>query len=205
MANSNFIVQNGLTVGPLTIDATSGNITTSGAINSTNAGPTTFGGNLQPSANASVNLGSTSAWWNNVYGVTFIGVATTAKYADLAEKYLADADYAPGTVVVFGGDKEITISNNTHDVRIAGVVSTNPAYLMNSDQQNGTPIAFTGRVPCRVMGPVFKGQPLVQGSNWGIAEGLNPDYFAPGCILGKSLEDITDNSIQTIEVVVGRF
>jgi hypothetical protein len=55
------------------------------------------------------------------------------------------------------------------------------------------------------MGPVYKGQPLVQGMNWGIAEGLNPDYFTPGCVLGKALADIDDKSIQTIEVAVGRF
>ena len=160
---------------------------------------------ITPAANASVNLGGTANWWNNVYGVTFIGVASTAKYADLAENYSADAVYEPGTVVVFGGEKEITISNTTHDNRVAGVVSTKPAYLMNSDLKTGTPVALTGRVPCRVQGPVYKGQPLVQGMNWGIAQGLNPDYFTPGCVVGKALEEIADNSIKTIEIVVGRF
>jgi hypothetical protein len=140
-----------------------------------------------------------------ITGGTFSGVSTTAKYADLAENYLADAEYAPGTVVVFGGDKEITASNRTHDKRVAGVVSTKPAYLMNSDLVDSIPVAFTGRVPCLVRGPVEKGDPLVTSDTYGVATALNTDLFTPGCVLGKALESIVDNSIQTIEVAVGRF
>ncbi len=160
---------------------------------------TGFYGNILPSANLTYNLGSTTAWWN-----TFYGVSTQAKYADLAENYQADAEYAPGTVLIFGGDFEVTTTNITHNTAVAGVVSTNPAYLMNAATGNVS-VALTGRVPCRVRGPVNKGTVLVTSDILGVAEAINSSMFRPGCVLGKSLEEITDNSVQTIEVVVGRF
>lgn len=158
----------------------------------------TASANVVPSANLTYNLGSTTAWWNNMYGVS-----VQAKYADLAEHYAADADYVPGTVVVFGGAKEITVSNISHDPRVAGVISTNPAYLMNAASA-GLPVALTGRVPCQVQGPVAKGDRLVN-IDTGIAGRLDPALHEYGCIVGKSLGEIADDSIQTIEIVVGRF
>jgi hypothetical protein len=158
----------------------------------------TTAGSIVPSANLTYNLGSTTAWWNNVYGVS-----VQAKYADLAEHYTADDLYGPGTVVVFGGAKEITVSNISHDPRVAGVISTNPAYLMNAANA-GLPVALTGRVPCQVQGPVAKGDRLVN-IDTGIAGRLDPALHEYGCIVGKSLGEIADDSIQTIEIVVGRF
>ena len=93
----------------------------------------------------------------------FHGVATTARYADLAEKYLADADYEVGTVVVVGGDAEVTASS--YGLRAIGAVSANPAYLMNKDLVNGTAIALKGRVPVKVISPVKKGDRLVAADN----------------------------------------
>jgi len=130
--------------------------------------------------------------------------ANKALYADLAENYTADAEYAPGTVVVFGGDKEITVTTTSHDTRVAGVISTNPAYLMNGANA-GLPVAFTGRVPCQVQGPVTKGQVLVTSTIAGVAQTIDNSQFLPGCVLGKALESINTNNIETIEVVVGRF
>lgn len=130
--------------------------------------------------------------------------ATSARYADLAEIFAADKDYQPGTVVVFGGDAEVTTTTTTHSTAVAGVVSTNPAYLMNNGAI-GLPVALTGRVPCMVRGPVAKGTVLVTSDANGIAEALNSSLFRPGCILGKSLETIEDSSVKLIEVVVGRF
>jgi hypothetical protein len=153
---------------------------------------------IVPSANLTYNLGSTTAWWNNIYGVS-----VQAKYADLAEHYVADADYEPGTVVVFGGEKEITISTQSHDTAVAGIISTNPAYLMNAAIA-GLPVALQGRVPCRVQGPVKKGDVLVTGTTPGVAQRIGMNW-QPGCVLGKALESINTNNIQTIEVVVGRF
>ena len=130
--------------------------------------------------------------------------ATSAQYADLAEKYTSDSDYAPGTVVIFGGIAEVTISNNSHDTAVAGIVSTNPAYLMNNDEI-GVAVALTGKVPCQVMGPVRKGTVLVTGHLPGVAQALDLEKFVPGCILGKAMESIDHEAVQTINVAVGRF
>jgi hypothetical protein len=160
---------------------------------------TGFYGNIIPSANLTYDIGSTTAWWG-----TFYGVSTQAKYADLAENYQADADYTPGTVLVFGGQCEVTTTTVTHDTSVAGVVSTNPAYLMNATTGNIS-VALTGRVPCQVRGPVSKGTVLVTSDVLGVAEAVDNSLYKPGCVLGKSLENIDDDSIKLIEVVVGRF
>jgi hypothetical protein len=97
----------------------------------------------------------------------FHGVATTARYADLAEKYLADAEYDQGTVVCVGGEKEITASD--WGKRAIGVVSTNPAYMMNSELVGGTYIALKGRVPVKVIGTVTKGDRLISSATLGVA------------------------------------
>jgi hypothetical protein len=157
-----------------------------------------------PSADNTWNLGSSTLRYATVYGVTFSGVSTTAKYADLAENYISDSEYAPGTVVVFGGNKEITISTQSHDTTVAGIISTNPAYLMNSEA-DGLPVALTGRVPCQVQGPVTKGQVLVTSETAGVAQAIDNSQYLPGCVIGKALEAINTNTIETIEVVVGRF
>jgi hypothetical protein len=159
----------------------------------------TVSGFVVPSSNLAINLGSTTAWWNNVYGVS-----VQAKYADLAEHYVADAEYTPGTVVVFGGSAEITTTDVSHDPRTAGVVSTDPAYLMNAAKP-GLPVALTGRVPCQVRGPVAKGDRLVTSDVAGVAERLDKNKYEPGCIIAKSLEDYDGNNITTIEVAVGRY
>ncbi len=163
------------------------------------AGTTSATGNIVPSANLTYNLGSTTAWWNSVYGVS-----VQAKYADLAEHYEGDQTYDAGTVVVFGGDKEITVTTQDHDPRVAGVISTNPAYLMNAANP-GLPVALQGRVPCRVQGPVNKGDVLVTSTTPGVAQKIDNAKFLPGCVVGKALVSINTNNIETIEVVVGRF
>jgi hypothetical protein len=133
----------------------------------------------------------------------FAGVASSAKYADLAEKYLADNSYDPGTVLVFGGDNEVTTTTQEKDDRVAGVVSTNPAYLMNSDLQSDftVELALIGRVPCKVEGKVSKGQMLVTSSTPGCARVC----FSPriGTIIGKAVQDKTDEGIGIIEIAVG--
>ena len=111
-----------------------------------------------PSANVTYNLGSTTAWWNIIYGK-----AVQAQYADLAEMYLADAEYEVGTVLMVGGEKEVTACQFGH--RAVGPVSANPSYLMNSELANGTIVALKGRVPVKVVGTVKKGQNLIAGDN----------------------------------------
>lgn len=169
------------------------------------SGGAAFNGNIYtsgwiiPSANLTQNLGTTTAWWNVVYGKS-----VQAQYADLAENYTSDRYYGPGTVVVFGGSQEVTTTTESHDTRVAGVVSTDPAYLMNAVNGNCA-IALTGRVPCLVQGPVDKGTMLVTSDVPGIAQALNPALYQPGCVIGKSIQTITSNNIETIEVAVGRF
>ena len=135
----------------------------------------------------------------------FIGTATSAQYADLAEMYSADAEYEPGTVMSFGGDQEITQSTQSHDVKVAGVVSTAPAYLMNADLENGTALALQGRTPVKVIGRIHKGDMLVASQTPGVACALDSSFYAPGCVIGKALESYDSQSVGTIEVVVGRI
>jgi hypothetical protein len=137
-----------------------------------------------------------------VTGTTFVGVATSAQYADLAESYLADDAYPPGTVVSFGGDQEVTICTVDSDTAVAGVVSTNPAYEMNAGLQGQyvCQVALMGRVPCQVKGPVSKGSLMVSAGDGFARASTAPD---PGTIIGKALENFEgDQGI--IEVVVGR-
>ena len=129
--------------------------------------------------------------------------ATQAQYADLAEIYESDADYEPGTVVVIGGDKEVTQCKMLQDPRVVGVVSTNPAYLMNKDA-NGVAVALRGKVPCKVEGPVRKGDVLVTNVTPGTATTLTDDSPTPPgfCVIGKSLETNETSGIKLINIIV---
>lgn len=139
-----------------------------------------------------------------LYAPRFHGDAMRALYADLAENYQADAKYAPGTVVVFGGEFEVTQSTLFNDRRIAGVVSTDPAYLMNTGLKgdNVVEVALTGRVPCKVIGRVQKGDLLVTSGKPGYAI-VNNDPKV-GTVIGKALENKTTDGEGVIEVVVGK-
>jgi hypothetical protein len=160
-------------------------------------------GSFVPSANVSYNIGNATNYVNTVYANVFTGTATKAQYADLAEKYLADTKYEPGTVMVFGGVAEITQANIDSDRRVAGVVSDKPAYLMNSELagQYVTDLALLGRVPCKVIGPIQKGDMLVVAGNGHARSEANP---VTGSVIGKALENF-DGTTGTIEIVVGRM
>jgi len=183
--------QNNITsVGTLSSLSVSGTIT----VNSTALGT----GIINGAGSATGNIGSASVPFNIIYAQS-----TSAQYADLAENYLADAFYLPGTVVSFGGPNEITFTTIDQDPTVAGVVSTSPAYQMNSGLTGEyvTSVALIGRVPCQVQGPVRKGSLMVSAGN-GIARAeVNPK---PGTIIGKALENFNGN-IGTIEIVVGRL
>lgn len=110
--------------------------------------------------------------------------------ADLAEKYASDQAYEPGTVLVFGGTSQVTACVNSEDHRAAGVVSTLPAYLMNTELPDVTvAMALAGQVPCCVVGPVSKGDVLTTSTVAGHAKTLDFSLFRPGCVIGKALED----------------
>jgi predicted secreted protein len=136
----------------------------------------------------------------------FTGVASSAKYADLAERYTADSNYQSGTVLVFGGNEEVTESTQRLDKRIAGIVSTDPAYLMNSELENSVAVGLQGRVPCKVIGEIRKGDLMVSSATPGHAEAWLEDSNPPtGCVIGKALENKIGAGPDVIEVVVGRI
>jgi len=221
VSGDNFVSVHAFTGESLTVTAniTGGNVLTSGLLSATGnitganaslTGNTIVTGNItvnsQNQSTAIVNgaldgvgnIGSSSKTFNTVFAK-----ATTAQYADLAECYLADENYAPGTVLAFGGTAELTISLTDQDATVAGVVSTNPAYQMNSGLQ-GTHVvalALTGRVPCRVQGLVNRGDMMVSAGNGRARAEKNPTI---GSVIGKALESF-DGEIGTIEVVVGRL
>jgi hypothetical protein len=142
------------------------------------------------------NIGATGATFNTVFAK-----ATTAQYADLAENYSGDAVYEPGTVVHFGGSQEVTLCDEDMCRRVAGVVSTNPAYLMNSHLQGiATPVALQGRVPCKIRGTVRLGDMMVSAGNGFARAEADPTL---GSVIGKALADF-DGIEGVIEVVVGR-
>ena len=156
------------------------------------------GGNIvNNNANGVGNIGSATTYFNTVFAK-----ATSAQYADLAELYTADAKYEPGTVVEFGGTAEVTLSNKAGSTRVAGVVSTNPSYIMNASLQaeHVATVALQGRVPCKVIGPVSKGDMMVAAGG-GYAKVDN--NAKAGTIIGKALE-VLHTPYGVIEVVVGR-
>ena len=134
---------------------------------------------------------------------TITATTTQALYADLAEKYIADSEYEPGTIVEFGGAEEVTETTVDHSVKVAGVISTAPAYLMNSSS-TGVAVALMGKVPCKVTGKVHKGDRIVSSEIPGVGMALDPSKYQPGCIIGKALTS-SEGGLATIEVVVGRI
>lgn len=166
----------------------------------------THSGTITPSSDNSINLGSGSLRYNEVYAVTFRGTATSAQYADLAENYLADAPYAPGTVVEFGGDKEVTAVTKEGSPAVAGVISTDPAHLMNSalEGDNVVAVALRGRVPCKVYGPVKKGDVLIASNHRGLATAAPfRGYQTPAAsIVGKAISDHKGMAEGVVEILV---
>jgi hypothetical protein len=140
------------------------------------------------------NIGASGANFNTIHATTFSGVSTTAKYADVAEQYLADQEYDPGTVVSIGGVYEITSCGlGDHP---AGVISTDPAYLMNSGLTAGLPVALVGRVPVRIFGSVIKGQKVYSDLHGRASKN------ADGQLVGISLEDNADEGEKLVECML---
>jgi len=172
-----------------------GNVNVSGVL-AVNSGNTVTA--IQNSGGSAVgNIGTTAKPFNTVFAK-----ATSALYADLAENYLGDDEYEPGTVVSFGGTHEVTMTLTDSDTTVAGVVSTRPAYSMNSGLTGDfvTAVALMGRVPCQVEGTVTKGALMVAAGNGRARAESAP---AVGTVIGKALENFSGD-IGTIEIVVGR-
>jgi hypothetical protein len=162
-------------------------------------GTNTITGSLTPSANVTYNLGSSTAWFNGVYGKSY-----QAQYADLAERFEADAAYDVGTVVELGGDKEVTSVKDDLSETVFGVVSTGAAYLMNAEagsDETHPAIAISGRVPVKVIGKVTKGQRLVSAGN-GIARAAQMSELTPFNVIGRALENKISDEQGTIRAIV---
>jgi hypothetical protein len=174
---------------------TAGNITTAGVI-TVNSGAAAAA-ILNGGSNGAGNIGTASGYFNTLYAT-----ASKALYADLAENYTADAEYAPGTVVSFDGSAEVTQCNTDMSATVAGVISTRPAYTMNSGI-DGTvaTVALVGRVPCRVKGSVKRGAMMVSAGDGCARAETSP---AMGTVIGKALQSF-DGETGTIEIVVGRL
>jgi len=159
---------------------------------------------LTPSANNTYNIGSSGSRYSTIYCTTLNGTATAANYADLAENYVGDDRYEPGTVVMFGGEQEVTIAGGIATRKVAGIVSTNPAHLMNADlnAEHVVAVALQGRVPCKVRGTINKGDMLVVSGTPGVATASDDPKL--GSVIGKALENYDSDSVGVIEVVVGR-
>ena len=170
----------------------------SGSSLSVSTGSVTLGNIVNSNSNGVGNIGSAVTAFNTVFAK-----ATSAQYADLAEIYLSDSEYPAGTVVVFGGAQEITVSTEYAQTSVAGVVSTSPAYLMNS-AADGQPVALIGRVPCRVVGNIRKGDLITSSATPGVATRLDPADWQPGVVIGKALANYNSNTEGVIEAVVGR-
>jgi len=155
------------------------------------------------SINSGAITGATTAQFSGtINGTFFNGTATQAQYADLAEIYKADDEYEAGTVVKLGGEFEITQTTSPEDLGIFGVISTDPAYLMNSNAE-GLPVALTGRCPVKVVGPVEKGDRITSSDVAGFGKACNEENYDPRVVIGRSLTDKETDDEGIIEVIIG--
>jgi len=181
------------------------NLVVSGLIaatgNSVNFGTASvsLGNIINNNANGVGNIGSSSTYFNTIFAK-----ATSAEYADLAERFEADAAYPPGTVVMLGGEKEITAAMEEATEEVFGVISTRPAYTMNGaagDNDTHPPIAMTGRVPVLVIGQVRKGDRLISAGN-GLARAARQGEATAFNVIGRALTSKTSSDEGTVEAIV---
>ena len=174
-----------------------GNVTSSGPITINTSGNATA--IINGAGNAVGNIGSSSRYFNQIFAQ-----ATTALYADVAERFAADDVYSPGTVVELGGSAEITMVKADGSDTVFGVISTRPAFTMNGGAgENDThpPVAMTGRVPVRVTGVVRKGDRLISAGD-GIARAAALDEATAFNVIGRALADKLDAGLGTVEAIV---
>lgn len=197
----------GLSASKIFNGTTEANVGTSGGnITFTVAGTAIAGistaGIYNSQANGVGNIGSSTTYFNTVFAK-----ATSAQYADVAELYESDKPYPVGTLLIIGGTKEVTSSQYAHDSRVIGTVSDKPAVIMNSGLQaeHIVKVALLGRVPCRVVGSIAKGDLIVASDLPGIATAMEKTKYSPGCVVGKALENYNSLSPGLIEIVIGKL
>jgi hypothetical protein len=154
---------------------------------------------INNNANGVGNIGSSSTYFNTVFAK-----ATSAQYADVAERFAADQEYEAGTVVELGGSAEITCAQTELSDTVFGVISTRAAYLMNSaagSDATHPPVAMTGRVPVRVVGQIAKGDRLVSAGN-GLARAAKTGEATAFNVIGRALVGKSDLAEGTVEAIV---
>lgn len=167
-------------------------------------GTTKMAGNFEPDTTNTRSLGSTNLRFSDVWATNFIGKATTAQYADLAERFETDVPYEPGTVVELGGTKEITAVTDALSEKVFGVISTQPGFLMNGwagEDATHPAVALNGRVPVKVTGKVNKGDRLVAAGK-GLARAAAPGEANSFNVIGRSLESKTTSGKGTVTAIV---
>ena len=176
-----------------------GNISTFNGSITVNTGGGATTAIINGAGNAIGNIGSSSSYFNTIFAK-----ATSAQYADVAERFEADVEMLPGTVVELGGSAEITCSTVELSDKVFGVISTQAAYLMNSaagTDATHPPVAMTGRVPVRVVGQIRKGDRLVSAGN-GLARSAVAGEATAFNVIGRALRDKLDTDIGTVEAIV---
>lgn len=186
----------------ISVAGSSGAVTVGNAISI--GATTTVGGQVLPDVNNTIEIGSNSYKFANVWATTFRGVALTSQYADLAERFEADVPMVPGTVVELGGVKEITAASQDLSEEVFGVISTNAGFLMNDaagNNQTHPAVAVNGRVPVRVIGRVTKGDRLVSAGN-GLARSAAKGEYTAFNVIGRALQSKNTNGEGTVEAIV---
>lgn len=167
-------------------------------------GSTALTGSLIPNADETIDLGSSIRKYSEIFCVNLFGTATEAEYADLAERFEADAVYEPGTVVELGGIKEITAVEEELSDKVFGVISTKPGFLLNGRAgKNDThpAVALNGRVPVKVIGKINRGDRLVSAGN-GLARAAKIDEANSFNVIGRSLENKINDEAGVINAIV---
>jgi|MDTC01.2.fsa_nt_gb hypothetical protein len=201
VSGGNLVTAGSITDGAIIIDngsitgGVAGTFSTTLTINSADGATAIVNGGT----NGVGNIGAAGQTFNTIHAL-----ATSAQYADMAERFHADAEYAPGTVVELGGVNEVTICQDDLSNTVFGVVSTKAAYLMNGGagtNETHPPIAMSGRVPVNVIGFVTKGDRLVSAGN-GAARSANLDEVTAFNVIGRALESKTDEGFGSVEAIV---
>ena len=198
-ATSTVNIQNQTENANIAVVVNDGGVTTTAMLVVGSTADVGFRGITNLNAAGQGNIGSSGTPFNTVFAT-----ATTALYADVAERFAADQEYAPGTVVELGGEKEVTRSLDDLSEKVFGVISTRAAYLMNSGvgtDATHPPIAMTGRVPVRVTGRITKGDRLVSAGQ-GQARAAQPGEATAFNVIGRALENKTTTEDGVIEAIV---
>lgn len=191
--------QGGSPINAITINGTTGVVDIPSFSGNIAGGNVAVNNLINSNANGVGNLGSSSNYFNTVFAK-----ATSAQYADVAERFESDVEMLPGTVVELGGVAEITCAVEELSESVFGVISTNAAYLMNAgagDDKTHPPVAMTGRVPVRVTGVINKGDRLVSAGN-GLARAAQPGEATAFNVIGRALRNKTDVNEGTVEAIV---